>query len=89
MAAVPLAVVAALLAVLIGALQPIVPALDVRWVAVLPYWLSLLAFVGFVAWGAAAAHGLKRITPVLVPTMMLTLLSVLGTVMVWALTDAW
>ena len=88
-AAMPLAMVAALLAVLIGALQPIVPALDVKWVAVLPYWLSLIAFVGFVTCGAAEAHGLKRITPVLVPTMMLTFLSVLGTVMVWALTDAW
>ena len=88
-AAMPLAMVAALLAVLIGALQPIVPALDVKWVAVLPYWLSLIAFVGFVTRGAAEAHGLKRITPVLVPTMMLTFLSVLGTVMVWALTDAW
>ena len=49
-------------------------------------WLSL---------GASEAHGLKRITPVLVPTMvlvptiMLTVLSVLGTVIIWASTAAW
>ena len=88
MAAVPLAVVAAFLAPLIGALQPVVPALDVKWVTVSPYWLSLIAFVWFVTRGAAEAHGLKRITPVLVPTMMLTVLSVPGVVMVLALTAA-
>jgi hypothetical protein len=57
-------------------------------VTVSPYWLSHIAFVGFVAWGAAEAHGLKLITPVLVPTMMLTVLSVPGVVMVLALTAA-
>ncbi len=88
MAAVPLAMVAALLAVLIGALQPVIPDFAVRWVTVSPYWLSLVAFVWFVAWGAAEAHGLKRITPVLVPTMMLVVLSVPGTIMVLVLTAA-
>ncbi len=88
MAAVPLAVVAALLAVLIGALQPVIPEFAMKWVTALPYWLSLVAFVWFVTRGAAEAHGLKRITPVLVPTMMLTILSVPGVVMVLALIAA-
>ena len=88
MAAVPLAMVAALLAMLIRALQPVIPVLDANWVSVLLYWLSLLAFVWFVTRGAAEAHGLKRITPVLVPTMMLTVLSVPGVVMGLALIAA-
>ena len=88
MAAVPLAIAAAFLAPLIGALQPVVPALDVKWVTVSPYWLSLIAFVWFVTRGAAEAHGLKYITPVLVPTMMLAILSVPGTVMVLAVIAA-
>ena len=88
MAAVPLAMVAALLAVLIGALQPVIPEFAMKWVTASPYWLSLVAFVWFVTRGAAEAHGLKRITPVLVPTMMLTVLSVPGVVMVLALIAA-
>ena len=88
MAAVPLAMVAALLAVLIGALQPVIPEFVMKWVTASPYWLSLVAFVWFVTRGAAEAHGLKRITPVLVPTMMLTVLSVPGVVMVLALIAA-
>ena len=83
--AAPLAVVAALLAMLIGALQPILPALDVKWVTVLPYWLSLIAFVWLVALGAAKAHGLKYITPVLAPTMTMTILGIVGTIGVMGL----
>ena len=88
-AAVPLAIVATLLAGLIGVLQPLIPVLDARWVAISPYWLSLVIFVWFVTRGAAEAHGLtQHITPVLVPTMMLTVLSVPGTVLVWSLIAA-
>ncbi len=39
-------------------------------------------------YGALHGFGLKRITPVLVPTMMLTVLSVPGVVMVLALIAA-
>jgi hypothetical protein len=86
MAAAPLAMVAALLAVLIGALQPFIPEFTGKWVTVSPYLLSLVAFVWFVTLGAAEAHGLKRITPVLAPTMVLTVLSAPGTVMILVLT---
>ena len=85
MAAVPLAMVAAILAVLIGALQPVIPEFAVKWVTVSPYLLSLVAFVWFVTRGAAEAHGLKRITPVLAPTMVLTVLSAPVTIMVLVL----
>ena len=88
MAAVPLAMVAAILAILIGALQPVIPEFAVKWVTVSPYLLSLVAFVWFVTRGAAEAHGLKYITPVFVPTMVLTVLSAPGTIMVLVLTAA-
>ena len=38
--------------------------------------------------GAAKAYCLKRITSILVPTIMLTVLSVLGAVIIWASTAA-
>lgn len=88
MAAVPLAMVAALLAVLIGYMQPVIPDFAGKWVTISPYFLSLVAFVCYVAWGVAQAHGLKRITPVLVPTMMVTALIVPGTVMVLVFTTS-
>lgn len=43
---------------------------------------SIGAWLGL---GAAKAYCLKRITPILVPTIMLTFLGVLGTVVIWAL----
>jgi hypothetical protein len=86
MAAVPLAMMAALLAVLIGALQSVIPEFAMKWVTASPYLLSLVAFVWFVTRGAAEAHGLKYITPVFVPTMVLTVLSAPVTIMVLVLT---
>ena len=41
---------------------------------------SIGAWLGL---GAAKAYCLKRITPILAPTIMLTVLSVLGTVIIW------
>ena len=51
---------------------------------------SLVVMIGrsIGAWlglGAAKVYCLKRITPILVPTIILTVLSMLGTVVIWAL----
>lgn len=77
-AAVPIAIGLALLAVFIAALQAAFPVFDAKWLAVLPHWMSIITFVWLTAVGVASAHGVTRLAPFLAPASVVTCVAVFG-----------
>lgn len=54
--AAPIGFAFAVLAVVFAALEPQVPILSSIWIAAMPYWISMLAFVWFISIGLAEVH---------------------------------
>lgn len=74
------AVLSVVIAAMIAFLQPAIPYLDARWISVMPYLLSFCGFVWYVANGAAAAHRIDPINPIVIATFLLSLVGWVGTV---------
>jgi len=58
--AAPFGFLCAVLAVVLSSLEPIHPMFGADWIALPPYWLSLIPFVWFISAGLAEVHGFKR-----------------------------
>ena len=54
----------ALVTVVLSAMEPVFPILGAEWIALPPYWLSLIPFVWFISAGLARAHNFERVSNV-------------------------
>ena len=59
--AAPFGFLCALITVALTALEPVIPALGADWIALPPYWASLIPFVWFISAGIARAHNFERV----------------------------
>ncbi len=58
--AAPFGFLFAVVAVVLASLEPVFPILGADWIALPPYWLSLIPFVWYISAGLAEVHGFKR-----------------------------
>lgn len=58
--AAPFGFLCAVLTVVLASLEPIFPVLGADWIALPPYWLSLIPFVWLISAGLAEVNGFKR-----------------------------
>lgn len=62
--AAPFGFLCAIITVVLNALEPVIPMLGADWVALPPYWVSLIPFVWFISAGLARAHNFERVSTV-------------------------
>ncbi len=58
--AAPFGFLMALVTVMMSWLEPIFPVLREEWIALPPYWISLVPFIWFISQGIAESNGFKR-----------------------------
>ncbi len=58
--AAPFGFLCAVVTVVLASFEPSFPILGADWIALPPYWLSLIPFVWFISAGLAEVHGFKR-----------------------------
>ncbi len=75
--AAPFGLLMAIVTVLISWLNPYFPILREEWVALPPYWLSLVPFIWFISQGLAEAHGFVRNS---IPFMVMSVLALIALV---------
>lgn len=73
--AAPFGLLMAVVTVLISWLNPYFPILREEWVALPPYWLSLVPFIWFISQGLAEAHGFVRNS---IPFMVMSVLALIA-----------
>lgn len=75
--AAPFGLLMALVTVSMSWLEPMFPVLREEWVALPPYWISLVPFIWFISQGLAEAHGFVRNS---VSFMVMSVLALVGLV---------
>ncbi len=75
--AAPFGFLMAVLTVMLGWLQPYFPVLASEWIALPPYWISLVPFIWFISQGLAEAQGFKHNS---IPFMVMSLIALAGLV---------
>ncbi len=60
LASAPFGFLCAVVTVVLASMEPTFPVLGADWIALPPYWLSLIPFVWMISAGLAEAHGFKR-----------------------------
>ena len=58
--AAPFGFLCAVITIALASLEPVLPFLGADWIALSPYWLSLVPFVWFISAGLAEVHGFRR-----------------------------
>lgn len=58
--AAPFGFLFAVITVILASLEPVFPVLGADWIALPPYWISLIPFVWFISAALAEVHGFKR-----------------------------
>ena len=76
--AAPFGLIMALLTVSISWLEPFFPVLKEEWVALPPYWISLVPFIWFISQGIAEAHGFVRNSTSFMVMSVLALTGLIG-----------
>ena len=64
LASAPFGFLCAVVTVVLASMEPTFPVLGADWIALPPYWLSLIPFVWMISAGLAEAHGFKKVETV-------------------------
>ncbi|MEM6466520.1 MAG: Yip1 family protein [Pseudomonadota bacterium] len=75
--AAPFGFLMAVLTVMLSWLEPIFPVLSQDWVALPPYWISLVPFIWFISQGLAESQGFQKNS---IPFMVMSTLALAGLV---------
>ncbi|MBB5514816.1 hypothetical protein FHS89_000822 [Rubricella aquisinus] len=76
--AAPFGLAMALFTIFLAFMEPTFPALGADWIALPPYWISMVPFLWFISVGVAEAHGFRRVGFLFLSLSILTIAGVFG-----------